>query len=184
MQGFPPPLSALGMTAVDSSPRLGSPTGLIYGAGRAASRIWAWQPTRCWPVCLLSVISRIFTITSASRLQSQSASRESCSCCIRSISNRWNIIRHLSLISIWENEERVKTQTGPKINIQQASWNSRASSHRMHFCFEKHEMRAMEGEKYSRSLLRSMKVPRTTNSRQAFEAASYYNDIQLNRRSF
>ncbi len=184
MQGFPPPLSALGMTAVDSSPRLGSPTGLIYGAGRAASRIWAWQPTRCWPVCLLSVISRIFTITSASRLQSQSASRESCSCCIRSISNRWNIIRHLSLIFIWENEETVKTQTGPKINIQQASWNSRVSSHRMHFCFEKHEMRAMEGEIYSRSLLRSMKVPHTTNSRQAFEAASYYNDIQLNRRSF
>lgn len=62
-EGFPPPPSALDMTTVDSSPRPGSPTGLIYGAGRAASRIWAWQPTHCWPVCLLSVIFRIFTIT-------------------------------------------------------------------------------------------------------------------------
>ncbi len=171
MQGFPPPLSALGMTAVDSSPRLGSPTGLIYGAGRAASRIWAWQPTRCWPVCLL-----LLSLASLPSPPSASSSVPKCFSWILLLLHPLNIkpVKYYSTfvsdihLRKWRDSE---TQTGPKINIQQASWNSRASSHRMHFCFEKHEMRAMEGEKYSRSLLRSMKVPHTTNSRQAFEAA-------------
>lgn len=154
MQGFPPPPSDYG--GLLSSPgfshgfnlwcRLSSITHLSL----TAHALLASLPS----VCHLSHLYHHAPLrTSASRLQTQSASRESCSCCIRLISNRWNIIQHLSLISIRENEETVKAQTGPKINIRQAFETVHFCS-AMHFCFVKHEMRAMEWEKCSRLVFR------------------------------